>query len=204
VVSDRYRKTRTSFAGGWGGVIYNDLQFLSDPPTSRITQITGRTPSTVAQLQVRVSSRCVDLLATDSSFLSCPRSCPSLHTQTTYTSRRGANILQETPVRGSDGGNRTTFTVAEGEYITRVQGRHDGAVIHKLQVTTDRDSMYRSYRLSSLFNTGSSRVSLVRSGQRHDLVRLPGSKVQRWHADGASVHGDQEVSSSDFSEESNA
>jgi hypothetical protein len=71
---------------------------------------------------------------------------PSLHTQTTYTSRRGANLIQETPVRGLDGGNSTTFTVAEGEYITRVQGRHDGGVIHKLQVTTDRDRMYRSHR----------------------------------------------------------
>ncbi|CAE6444067.1 unnamed protein product [Rhizoctonia solani] len=50
----------------------------------------------------------------------------------------GNEVHQETPVRGTDIGNRDSWTLAEGEYITKVKGRNVFNVIYQIEFVTNK------------------------------------------------------------------
>ncbi|KAF8700490.1 hypothetical protein RHS03_06669, partial [Rhizoctonia solani] len=86
----RYRHTQTSFTGALHGFVFNDLQHLADPATSRIAEITARTENSLANLS------------------------------TTYVSISGGAIVRsETPARGTDRGPLQTMILEDDEYIIR-------------------------------------------------------------------------------------
>ncbi|KAG8697452.1 hypothetical protein FRC11_015076, partial [Ceratobasidium sp. 423] len=106
-----YRRTQTSFAGGPDGNFWNDLRFMGDRYSARISEITARSPGTgyLGGLQI------------------------------TYTSPAGGYpVRHEAPIHGTEDGQVTTWTLESGEYITGVRGRHDGTSICELQFTTNR------------------------------------------------------------------
>ncbi|ELU43006.1 hypothetical protein AG1IA_02966 [Rhizoctonia solani AG-1 IA] len=89
----RYRHTQTSFTGALHGFVFNDLQHLADPATSRIAEITARAENSLANL------------------------C------TTYVSISGGAIVRsETPARGTDRGPLQTMILEDDEYIIGVRG----------------------------------------------------------------------------------
>ncbi|KAL5632310.1 hypothetical protein ACGC1H_000347 [Rhizoctonia solani] len=114
VVLRRQRHTQTSFTGGSHGVIFNDLQYLADPATARIVQISACSRAnnggdgTVCNFRV------------------------------TYESMSGGLVRSETPPRGPCTGPRVTMTLEEGEYITGVRGSHNDDWIFRLQFVTNR------------------------------------------------------------------
>ncbi|CAE6469192.1 unnamed protein product [Rhizoctonia solani] len=109
VIMRRKRHTQTSFAGGHGGYVFNDLQYLADPATSRIVHITARADGGLANLK------------------------------TTYVSVSGGSLVcSEPPPRGSDTGPMKTMTLEEGEYIIGVRGSHNHGHIHQIQFVTNK------------------------------------------------------------------
>ncbi|CUA74768.1 hypothetical protein RSOLAG22IIIB_05708 [Rhizoctonia solani] len=111
VIIRRQRHTQTSCIGGTTGYVFNDLQYLADPATSRIAQITARAGGKhgVAKFQ------------------------------TTYVSISGDALTRtETPLRGSDGGNLITMTLEEDEYIGGIRGHHNNHGIQRIQFITNR------------------------------------------------------------------
>ncbi|KDN35542.1 hypothetical protein RSAG8_11499, partial [Rhizoctonia solani AG-8 WAC10335] len=110
VVIRRQRHTQTSCIGGQAGYVFNDLQYLADPATARIAQITARAGTNGV-----------------SKF------------QTTYVSiSGGALVRSETPPRGADDGRLITMTLEEGEYIIGVRGDHNNHGIQRIQFVTNR------------------------------------------------------------------
>ncbi|CAE6435682.1 unnamed protein product [Rhizoctonia solani] len=98
-------------ARGQTGYVFNDLQYLADPATARITQITAR-----AETNHGVSKF-----------------------QTTYVSiSGGALVRSETPPRGVDDGRLITMSLEEGEYIIGVRGDHNNHGIQRIQFVTNR------------------------------------------------------------------
>ncbi|KAJ1300224.1 hypothetical protein OPQ81_005055 [Rhizoctonia solani] len=109
VVIRRQRHTQTSFTGALHGFVFNDLQYLADPATSRIVQITARADSSLANLR------------------------------TTYVSiSGGALVRSETPARGTDIGPLQTVTLEDGEYIIGVRGTHNHMWVHQIQFITNK------------------------------------------------------------------
>ncbi|KAG8682444.1 hypothetical protein FRC11_014865, partial [Ceratobasidium sp. 423] len=109
VVIRRQRYTQTSFIGGQTGSVFNDLQYLADPATARIVQITGRNKDSVASFRV------------------------------TYESvSGGALVRSETPARGWDTGPMITMTLEEGEYITGVRGHRNDSGLQRIQFVTNK------------------------------------------------------------------
>ncbi|CAE6479764.1 unnamed protein product [Rhizoctonia solani] len=110
VVLRRQRQTQTSCLGSTSGKVFNDLQYLADPATSRIAQISARVKDGVASFK------------------------------TTYVSiSGGALVRSETPPRGSDTGTMSTITFEEGEYIIGVRGHHNGGgAIQRIQFVTNK------------------------------------------------------------------
>ncbi|CAE6510786.1 unnamed protein product [Rhizoctonia solani] len=96
--------------GGATGYVFNDLQYLADPATARIAQITARSGGIhgVAKFQ------------------------------TTYISVSGeALIRSETPPRGFDDGHLSAMTLGDGEYIIGVRGYHNNHGIQRIQFITN-------------------------------------------------------------------
>ncbi|KEP51517.1 jacalin-like lectin domain protein [Rhizoctonia solani 123E] len=110
VILRRQRHTRTSFTGGPHGTIFNDLQYLADPTTARIVQISACHAGDGTVCNFRV----------------------------TYESMSGGPVRSETPSRGSCTGPRVTMTLEEGEYITGVRGSHNDGWIFRLQFVTNK------------------------------------------------------------------
>ncbi|CUA70008.1 hypothetical protein RSOLAG22IIIB_08849 [Rhizoctonia solani] len=107
-----YRAIQTSFVGGADGDLWNDLKFIADRSTARISGITARSPGT--------------------GYLS------SL--QTTYTSRVGGYPAhQESPIHGTEDGPITSWALGDNQCITGVRGRYDGTSICELQFITNRN-----------------------------------------------------------------
>ncbi|KAJ1299907.1 hypothetical protein OPQ81_005022 [Rhizoctonia solani] len=112
VVIRRQRHTQTSFTGALHGFVFNDLQYLADPATSRIVQITARADSSLANLR------------------------------TTYVSiSGGALVRSETPARGTDIGPLQTVTLEDGEYIIGVRGTHNHMWVHQIQFITNKKEL---------------------------------------------------------------
>ncbi|CAE6499597.1 unnamed protein product [Rhizoctonia solani] len=106
-----YRYTRTVFVGGQDGEFWNDLRFIGDRFSARISKITTR--------------------SSGAGYLGS--------IQTTYTSLVGGYpSCQESPVHGTEDGPITTWTLEDGEYITEIRGSHDGTSICQLWFTTNR------------------------------------------------------------------
>ncbi|CAE6497195.1 unnamed protein product [Rhizoctonia solani] len=106
-----YRCTETSFVGGEDGDFWNDLRFIGNRFTARISGVTARSPS--------------------AGYLS--------GFQITYTSLVGGYPAhQKSPVHGTEDGPVTCWTLEDGQYITGVRGRHDGTSICELQFMTNR------------------------------------------------------------------
>ncbi|CAE6528262.1 unnamed protein product [Rhizoctonia solani] len=106
-----YRRTQTSFIGGPDGDFWNDLKFIGDRHTARISEIIARSAGAgyLAGLQI------------------------------TYTPHIGGYpVRHEAPIHGTEDGQVTTWTLEDGEHITGVRGRHDGTSICELQFMTDR------------------------------------------------------------------
>ncbi|CAE6510780.1 unnamed protein product [Rhizoctonia solani] len=114
VVLRRQRHTQTSFTGGPHGIIFNDLQYLADPATARIVQISA------------CSRASHDGDGTVCNF------------RVTYESMSGGLVRSETPSRGPCTGPRVTMTLEEGEYITGVRGSHNDGWIFRLQFVTNK------------------------------------------------------------------
>ncbi|KAL5632306.1 hypothetical protein ACGC1H_000346 [Rhizoctonia solani] len=109
VVMRRQRQTQTSFTGSNYGIVFNDLQHLADPTTSRIAQITARADGGLANLR------------------------------TTYVSVVGRGLYRaETPPRGWDTGSENTITLADDEYIIGVRGSHNHHWMHQIQFITNK------------------------------------------------------------------
>ncbi|CAE6511270.1 unnamed protein product [Rhizoctonia solani] len=115
VILRRQRHTQTSFTGGQHGIIFNDLQYLADPATARITQISACSRAnnggdgTVCNFRVP------------------------------YESMSGGGLVRsETPFRGPCTGPRVTMTLEEGEYIIGVRGSHNDDWIFRLQFITNK------------------------------------------------------------------
>ncbi|CAE6480299.1 unnamed protein product [Rhizoctonia solani] len=103
------RQTQTSFTGSNYGIVFNDLQYLADPATSRIAQITARAEGGLANLR------------------------------TTYVSRVGRGLYRfETPPRGWDTGPESTITLDDDEYIIGVRGSHNHHWMHQIQFITNK------------------------------------------------------------------
>ncbi|CAE6479799.1 unnamed protein product [Rhizoctonia solani] len=109
VTVERYRHTQTSFTGSNYGIVFNDLQYLADPSTSRITQITARAEGGLANL--RATYVCVS---------------------------GGDRVRFETPPHGWDTGPEKTMILEEGEYITGARGSHNHQWMHQLQFITNK------------------------------------------------------------------
>ncbi|CAE6467202.1 unnamed protein product [Rhizoctonia solani] len=109
VTVSRYRHTQTSFTGALHGFVFNDLQHLADPATSRIVEVTARAESSLANLR------------------------------TTYVSiSGGALVRSETPARGTDLGPLQTMVLEDDEYIIGVRGSHNHMWMHQIQFTTNK------------------------------------------------------------------
>ncbi|CUA70739.1 hypothetical protein RSOLAG22IIIB_09067 [Rhizoctonia solani] len=107
-----YRAIQTSFVGGADGDLWNDLKFIGDRSTARISGITARSPGT--------------------GYLG--------GLQTTYTSLIGGYAAhQESPIHGTEDGPVTSWTLEDDQYITGVRGRYDGTSISELQFITNRN-----------------------------------------------------------------
>ncbi|CAE6396555.1 unnamed protein product [Rhizoctonia solani] len=115
VKTEDFRNIHTSTVNASSGTIFNDVRFLGDLATSRITQIRYRnTLQAVAGFQVTYSSKC------------------------------GGNVVhQETPIRGTDSGARDAWTLAEDEYITKVNGKYGSGVIYQLEFLTNKGNTKR-------------------------------------------------------------
>ncbi|CAE6454717.1 unnamed protein product [Rhizoctonia solani] len=106
-----YRPMQTSHVGGHDGAIWSHLSFLDSQSNSHISSITARTPGTGVLGGL----------------------------QAVYTSfATGFSISKETPAQGTANGPTVRWEVNEGEWITRVRGRHDGKTICQLQFMTNR------------------------------------------------------------------
>ncbi|CEL54655.1 hypothetical protein RSOLAG1IB_11746 [Rhizoctonia solani AG-1 IB] len=110
VKANNHRDFELTYINNGTGTTFNDFRFLGDPWTSRIARIQYRnTAQAMAGFQV------------------------------TYSSKLGGNeVYQETPVRGTDIGNRDSWTLAEGEYITQVKGRNVWNVIYQIEFVTNK------------------------------------------------------------------
>ncbi|KAJ1300223.1 hypothetical protein OPQ81_005054 [Rhizoctonia solani] len=109
VVPRRHRHTQTSFTGSTYGIVFNDIQHLADPSTSRIVQIIARTDGGVANFR------------------------------TTYLSTTpGGLVRSETPPRGWDTGPLQRMNLEEGEHIIGVRGSHNDQWIHQVQFITNK------------------------------------------------------------------
>lgn len=103
--------TQTSFAGGIEeGVFFNDLEYIGNPFTARLSRITLRDGGTIANFQTRY----------------------------VWDGPEGV-VGAETPVRGVEkAGRRVTFELAEDEYILQVMGKHDALGLYQLQFRTNK------------------------------------------------------------------
>ncbi|CCO34941.1 hypothetical protein BN14_09052 [Rhizoctonia solani AG-1 IB] len=109
VTINRYRHTLTSFTGALHGFVFNDLQHLADPATSRIVEITARAEGSLANLR------------------------------TTYVSvSGGALVRSETPARGTDLGPLRSMVLEDDEYIIQVRGSHNHTWMHQIQFITNK------------------------------------------------------------------
>ncbi|CAE7064113.1 unnamed protein product [Rhizoctonia solani] len=124
VVMKRQRQTQTSFTGSNYGNVFNDLQYLADPATARIAQITARAEGGLANLRLGHFSNVIN---------------SSLRIQTTYVSVVGRGLYRsETPPRGWDTGPESTITLEDGEYIIGVRGSHNHHWMHQIQFITNK------------------------------------------------------------------
>ncbi|KAF8669675.1 hypothetical protein RHS04_08818 [Rhizoctonia solani] len=106
-------KYTTTFAGGQGGNLWNDLGLIGDRRTARISEIKTWSPYI--------------------GFLS--------GFQTTYTFIAGGHqVEQRSAIHGTEEGKVTKWVLEEGEYITGVCGRCDGISICELRFITNRPS----------------------------------------------------------------
>ncbi|CAE6434402.1 unnamed protein product [Rhizoctonia solani] len=106
-----HRSMQTSHVGGHEGAIWSHLGFLDNQCNSQISSITARAPGT-------------GLLG---------------GLQMIYTSfADGVSISKGTPVYGTAHGPTVMWKVNDGEWITRVRGRHDGKAICQLKFMTNR------------------------------------------------------------------
>ncbi|CAE6467214.1 unnamed protein product [Rhizoctonia solani] len=97
--------------GSSNATIFNDFEFLGDPATSRITRIQYR--NTTNQ--------------------------PVSRLQFTYSSMSDGKLAhQQTPVRGTDGGAVSDWTLAEDEYVIMVKGNYTANVIYCLEFETNK------------------------------------------------------------------
>ncbi|CAE6490617.1 unnamed protein product [Rhizoctonia solani] len=109
VAVQRQRHTQTSFTGSNIGIIFNDLQYLADPASARIVQITARAGGSLADLR------------------------------TTYESVCGGGLVRcEAAAHGWDFGPTKTMILEEDEYIIGVRGSHNYHWIHQLQFVTNK------------------------------------------------------------------
>ncbi|KAG9121982.1 hypothetical protein FRC07_001818 [Ceratobasidium sp. 392] len=107
-----YWPTRTSFAGSWPGRIFNDLEYIGDPYTARISRITLRDGGLG----------------------------PIANFQTAYTWSGSLGIVEaETSVRGVDGAGhrRVAFELDKDEYIVQVTGTHCAVGMRQIQFKTN-------------------------------------------------------------------
>ncbi|KAF8675713.1 hypothetical protein RHS04_06609 [Rhizoctonia solani] len=104
------RNIELQIVSGGSGTIFNDFRYLGDPSTSRISRFCFRnTAQPVAGFQVTYSSKL-----------------------------GGVEVHQETPVRGTEAGNRDAWTLAEDEYITQVKSKAVYNVVYQLEFTTNK------------------------------------------------------------------
>ncbi|QRW23782.1 Jacalin-like lectin domain protein [Rhizoctonia solani] len=104
------RNIELQIVSGGTGTIFNDFRYLGDPSTSRISRFCFRnTAQPVAGFQVTYSSKL-----------------------------GGVEVHQETPVRGTEAGNRDAWTLAEDEHITQVKSKRVHNVVYQLEFTTNK------------------------------------------------------------------
>ncbi|CAE6467171.1 unnamed protein product [Rhizoctonia solani] len=110
VKAEDHRNIELTIINNGTGTTFNDFRFLGDPSTSYISRIQFRnTAQAVAGFQV------------------------------TYTSKLGGNeVHQETPARGTDIGNRDSWTLAKDEHIIQVKGKMVYNVIYQLEFVTNK------------------------------------------------------------------
>ncbi|KAH7332711.1 hypothetical protein B0J17DRAFT_678520 [Rhizoctonia solani] len=143
VVLRRQRQTQTSCIGGTSGQIFNDLQYLADPATARIVQISARVKDSVASFT------------------------------TTYVSISGGAVVRsETPARGLHSGPMSTITFEEGEYIIGIRGHHNSSGLQRIQFVTNKKthSAFGAEKGDTAFSFDAPKTSDGREMVLHYLV----------------------------------
>ncbi|KAG8708370.1 hypothetical protein FRC08_018932 [Ceratobasidium sp. 394] len=117
--------TQTSFAGSRHSPVFNDLEYIGDPYTARLSRITLRDGGLG----------------------------PVVNFQTSYIWNGPSGVVgAETSVRGTQGAGerRASFELDKNEFIVQVKGTHDGC-IRQIQFTTN--SAYLPEICAPNFNT---------------------------------------------------
>ncbi|KAG8705721.1 hypothetical protein FRC08_001500 [Ceratobasidium sp. 394] len=105
--------TQASFAGGRDGRIFNDLEYIGDPYTARLSQIALRDGGLG----------------------------PVVIFQTSYIWNGPSGVVRaETSARGTDGAgqHRASFELDENEFIVQVKGTQDDVGIRQIQFRTNK------------------------------------------------------------------